>query len=135
MSRVQGTTRRRRRRRVRALGRLLFTGIFIRGAWDLVREPAPRAEQARRLGVPVSDRFASLCGAVMIGAALALQVPPLRRSAALVLALELPVFTAFGHRFWEYEPGPQRVQNRLHFFKNVSLEGAALYLLAAPERR
>ena len=115
---------------MKALGRLLFMGIFVRGAWDLFKDPTPRAEQARRIGLPISDQFASLCGAAMIGAAFALQIPPLRRPAAAFLALELPILTAIGHRFWEYEDGPLRTQNRLHFFKNVSLIGAAAYLAA-----
>src|SRR5919204_6683037 len=79
--------------RLKARGRLLFMGIFVRGAWDLFREPTPRAEQARRIGLPVSDQFASWCGASMIAAALLLQIPPLRRPAAVLLALELPIFT------------------------------------------
>jgi uncharacterized membrane protein YphA (DoxX/SURF4 family) len=116
--------------RVKLLGRLLFMGIFVRGAWDLFSEPTPRAEQARRIGLPVSDQFASWCGASMIAAALLMQLPPLRRPAAALIALELPIFTAIGHRFWEYEDGPQRAQNRLHFFKNLSLIGAATYIAA-----
>jgi putative oxidoreductase len=36
-------------------------------------------------------------------------------------------------RFWEMEEGPQRMQNRIHFFKNLSMIGSALYIAATAD--
>ena len=69
----------------------------------------------------------------MIAGAMALHVPALRRVAALSLAAHLLPMTWIGHRFWEMEEGPQRMQNRIHFFKNVSMIGSALYIAATAD--
>jgi uncharacterized membrane protein YphA (DoxX/SURF4 family) len=120
---------------MRRLGLLLFTAIFLGGGRELATDPGPRAERARKLGLPVSDQFASMTGWAMMTAALGIQLRPLRRLAALLLALELSVITFVGHRFWDVSPeaGPQRFQQRTHFLKNLSLVGAALYIFASAE--
>ncbi len=115
------------------LGLLLFASIFVTGGWAQIQQPTQRADQARKLGLPVPDELVQASGAAMIGAALALQIAPLRRLAALLLALQLVPITFVGHRFWELEPGPSRNGHRVHFFKNLSLIGAALALAGAPE--
>jgi uncharacterized membrane protein YphA (DoxX/SURF4 family) len=117
----------------RRLGLALYSTMFLLGGWGQVQQPTGRADQARKLGLPVEDDLVRASGWAMIGAALALQIPPLRRPAALAIALQLLLVTPIGHRFWEFEPGQQRTGQQIHFAKNVSLLGAALYL-AAKER-
>jgi putative oxidoreductase len=68
----------------------------------------------------------------MIAGALALQIKPLRRLAALLLALQLLPITYVGHRYWEAE-GPAQTQQMIHFFKNISMVGGALYIAFAEE--
>jgi uncharacterized membrane protein YphA (DoxX/SURF4 family) len=68
----------------------------------------------------------------MLIGALALQVTPLRRLAAAVLAGQLLLITFVGHRFWELEPGAQRGAQRVHAMKNLSLAGAAVFMAATP---
>ena len=58
---------------------------------------------------------------MMIAGSLGLQFPPVRRLAAVVLALQLVPLTYLGHRYWELEPGPARDMDEVNFFKNVSL--------------
>lgn len=117
---------------LKALGLALFTAIFFDGAWLQVAEPAPRAEQARRIGIPANEVLTRLNGIAMIGAALAIELPRLRRLMAAFLACDLLIVTIVGHRFWEQQP-PQRRGQRIHFFKNLSLAGAALYIAATTE--
>lgn len=117
------------------LGLLIFSAIFASGSWNLVAEPAPRAEQARRLGLPVPNGLVRWTGVVMLAGTAALQVAPLRRLAAALLALQLLLITAVGHRFWEEEPGPRRKAQQVHFSKNLSLLGAALFIAATPTPR
>ncbi len=111
---------------MKALGLLLLTGAFLTGGWGQLTEPTPRADQARQIGLPVPDLLVQASGLAMIVASLGLQLPPLRRLAALWLALQLVPITYIGHRYWELEPGPARDMNEVNFFKNVSLIGAGL---------
>lgn len=117
------------------LGLLLFSAIFASGSWNLLAEPAPRAEQARRLGLPVPNDLVRWTGVGMLVGTVALQVTPLRRLAAALIALQLLPITFVGHRFWEEGAGPRRRAQQTHFFKNVSLLGAALFLAASPTSR
>src|SRR3954452_696264 len=111
---------------MRPLGLLLLTGAFLTGGWGQLRAPTPRAEQARRIGLPVPDGLVQMSGLMMIAGSLGLQFPPVQRLAALWLALQLVPITYLGHRYWELDPGPARAMNEVNFFKNVSLIGAGL---------
>jgi len=114
------------------LALLLYSGQLLLGGWQQANEPAPRAERARALSWPVSDEIVRLSGSAMIAGAVALQIKPLRRLAALLLALQLVPITYVGHRYWEAE-GPAQGQQKIHFFKNVSMLGGALYIAFAED--
>lgn len=117
---------------VKHLALLLYSGMLYVGGWQQAREPGGRAERARSSGLSmVSDEFVQASGWGMIASAIALQVPALRRIAALVIALQLMPITYVGHRFWEMDEAAQRGQNRIHFFKNLSMIGGALYIAAS----
>lgn len=115
---------------LKRLALLLFTGIFVTGGWGQATAPGGRAETARKAGLPVEDQHIRLSGWTMIACSAALQIGPLRRLAGLILGLILVPATWAGHRYWELEPGQARNGQRVHFFKNLSLIGAALYIAA-----
>jgi uncharacterized membrane protein YphA (DoxX/SURF4 family) len=117
------------------LALLLYSGMLYVGGWQQAREPSGRADRARAIGLPVPDQLVQASGWVMILCATALQVPAVRRPAALSVAVQLLPITWIGHRFWEMEDGPQRAQNRIHFFKNLSMIGGALYIAATADSR
>jgi uncharacterized membrane protein YphA (DoxX/SURF4 family) len=108
--------------------------MFAVGGLQQVQEPTPRAERARAIGLPVSDDLVRTSGAAMMLAALGLQIRPVRRAAALLLALQLPPITYIGHAFWKLEPGQQRNTNKIQFFKNLTMIGGALYIALTPDR-
>jgi uncharacterized membrane protein YphA (DoxX/SURF4 family) len=114
------------------VGLLLFSAVFFDGGWRQLTEPEPRAEQGRRAGLPVGPAAVQASGMSMLLAALGLLIPPLRRWAALYLALQVPVLTWIGHRFWEHE-GQERFFDEVQLMKNLSLVGAALYIAAGWE--
>src|SRR5438105_2591095 len=99
------------------LALLIYSGMLYVGGWQQAHEPTGRAERARAMGLPVRDELVQGSGWAMIAGAAALHVPALRRAAALTLAAQLLPITWIGHRFWEMDEGPQRMQNRIHFFK------------------
>src|SRR5215207_9075532 len=118
---------------MKPLGLLLLTGAFLTGGWGQLREPTPRAEQARQIGLPVPNVLVRASGLAMIAASLGLQIPSLRRLAALLLALQLIPITYIGHRYWELDAGPARAMNEVNFFKNVSLIGAGLAIAGSKD--
>ncbi|MBV9252575.1 MAG: DoxX family protein [Acetobacteraceae bacterium] len=115
---------------LKRIGLLLYSAMLFVGGWQQAREPGGRAERARSSGLPIGDEFVQLSGWAMIAGAAALHLAPLRRVAALAIAAQLLPITYVGHRFWEIEEGPQRMQNKIHFFKNLSMIGSALYIAA-----
>jgi uncharacterized membrane protein YphA (DoxX/SURF4 family) len=112
---------------------LIYSSMLFVGGWQQAQEPGGRATRARSSGLPVNDTLVQASGWAMITAAAALQFQPLRRLAALAVAAQLLPITYAGHRFWAEEEGPQRAQQRIHFFKNVSMIGSALYIAATAD--
>src|SRR4051794_28941796 len=108
---------------LKRLGLLLFSAILISGGWGQMMSPGNRGERARKLGLPASDELVRLSGASLLLAAIGIQFRPLRTISGLLIALEIPVFTWVGHRFWEMEPGQARTAQRTNFMKNMSLAG------------
>jgi putative oxidoreductase len=114
---------------LRRLGLLAFTAIFLRGGYNQRTRAEMYSQRAQNVGVPASPDVVRAAGWAMQAAALGLQIEPLRRLSALVLALQLPIVTYIGHRFWEAED-QQREQHLTHFLKNTSLMGGALFIAA-----
>lgn len=115
---------------LRTLGLLAFAAEFVKGGLgqtELARAEG-HAKNAEKAGIPVTPEFVQACGWVMVGASVALQIPWLRRPAALVLAALLVPITYIGHRFWEIEDPALRRRNETQFLKNASMFGGALYI-------
>ncbi|QIG43885.1 DoxX family protein [Nocardioides anomalus] len=124
----------------RLLARPMLASMFIVGGLDSVRNARTKAEAAR----PVTDRVAPLLqravpqlpsdpaslvrlnGGVQVAAGLALATGRFPRLSAAVLAASLVPTTAAGHRFWEASDPAQKAQQRVHFFKNVSMLGGLI---------
>jgi putative oxidoreductase len=70
---------------------------------------------------------------VLAGAALTFGVAP--RLASAVLIGSLVPTTAGGHRFWEFQQGPERNTQRNHLLKNISIVGGLVHVLITPRRR
>ena len=118
----------------------MLASIFVVGAVQALRHPdlpAGKAEPvtdklvpaAKKAGIPLPEDPATLVrinAGVQIAAALGLATGKAPRISAAVLAASLIPTTAAGHRFWEHEDTTQRSQQRLHFFKNVSVLGGLI---------
>lgn len=121
---------------LRRLGQLCLGSVFVAGAADVLRDPAPRAAKAAALGLAGRLRTDDVTlvranAAAMVVGGLAVATDRLPRVAALGLAVSLVPTTLAGHRFWA-EPDPERRKNQqLHFAKNVGLLGGCLLLASA----
>jgi len=121
----------------RLIARPMLASIFVVGAVTALKNtagPAAKADAvtsrlvplARKAGVPLPqdpETLVKINAGVQIGAGLMLATGRAPRIAAGVLAASLVPTTLAGHRFWEVDDPAQRTQQRLHFFKNVSLVG------------
>ncbi len=126
----------------RLIARPMLASMFVVGGVNALRNADKLAVEAK----PVIDRLLPLItkaapqvpipqdpvtlvrinGAVQVAAALALATGRAPRLSSDVLAATLLPTTAAGHRFWE-EPDPTtKAEQRLHFFKNVSMVGGLL---------
>src|SRR5919112_6387579 len=130
----------------RMVARPMLASIFVVGAAAALKNtsgPATKADPvtsrlvplAQKAGIPLPEDPETLVrinAGVQIGAGLALATGRLPRLSAALLAASLVPTTAAGHRYWEIDDPAQRTQQRLHFFKNVSLVGGLM--IAATDR-
>jgi len=123
----------------RMIARPMLASMFVVGGINALRNAPALAAKSK----PVADRLVPLAqkampqaplptdpvtlvrvnAGVQIAAALALATGRAPRLSSAVLAATLVPATAGGHRFWEIDDPDQRTQQKLHFFKNVSLFG------------
>jgi len=124
----------------RLFARPMLASMFIVGGLDSVRN----AEQKAGAAQPVTDKMVPLLqrvlpqlpsdpatlvrinGAAQLVAGIALAAGKAPRISATVLGATLIPTTAAGHRFWEREDPAERAQQRVHFFKNVSMLGGLI---------
>jgi uncharacterized membrane protein YphA (DoxX/SURF4 family) len=133
----------------RVIARPMLASMFLVGGFNAVKNPdkvAPRAQ-------PVTDRLAPLLqkaapwlpsdpatlarlnGGLQLVAGTALAAGKAPRLSAAALALSLVPTTAAGHRFWEEQDPATRAQQRVHFFKNVSMLGGLIIATGDTEGR
>jgi putative oxidoreductase len=123
----------------RLIARPMLASMFLVGGFNAVRNADKLAVKA----APVADRVVPLVkravpslpipsdpvtlvrlnGAVQLTAGAALATGRVPRVSAAVLALSVLPVTAAGHRFWREKDPAVRAQQRVHFFKNVSMLG------------
>lgn len=115
----------------------MLASIFVVGAVAALKNTSGTAAKAdpvtsrlvplaRKAGIPLPEdpeTLVKINAGVQIAAGLSLATGRAPRLSAAVLAASLIPTTAAGHRFWEVEDPAQRTQQRLHFFKNVSVIG------------
>jgi putative oxidoreductase len=126
----------------RVIARPMLASMFLVGGVNALRNADQLAVRAK----PVTDRLlpmitkaapqlpvpsdpvtlVRLNGAVQVGAGLTLATGRAPRLSAAVLAATLLPTTAAGHRFWEEQDPTAKTQQRLHFFKNLSMLGGLL---------
>ncbi|QBX56468.1 DoxX family protein [Nocardioides seonyuensis] len=126
----------------RLLARPMLSSLFVVGAVNALKNAQASAARAK----PVTDKVVPMAQRAMPGApiptdavtlvrlnaaaqlagAAALATGRAPRLSAAVLAASLVPTTAAGHRFWEESDPATRSQQKLHFFKNVSVLGGLL---------
>ncbi len=126
----------------RLLARPMLASMFLVGGASALRDAPALAAKARpvtRKLTPLAEKavpqapvpsdpvtLVRVNAIAQIGAGLTLATGRAPRLSAAVLAATLVPTTAAGHRFWEEEDPAQRSNQRIHFFKNVSMLGGLI---------
>ncbi|HEX6148274.1 DoxX family protein [Nocardioides sp.] len=126
----------------RLLARPMLASMFLVGGVNALRNAPALAAKAK----PVTQRLAPLAekavpqvsmpenpvtlirvnAAAQIGAGFTLATGRAPRLSAAVLAATLVPTTLAGHRYWEEDDPAARSNQRIHFFKNVSMLGGLM---------
>ena len=120
----------------------MLASMFVAGGINSLKNTQAMADRAK----PVIDTFVPMVqsvvpgapiptdpktlvrvsGAVQVLAGLALATGRAPRLSSVALAATLVPTTFAGHRFWEETDPGSKANQRLHFFKNVSVMGGLL---------
>jgi uncharacterized membrane protein YphA (DoxX/SURF4 family) len=113
----------------------MLAAMFVVGGLDQLKHPSTKADTARPLveklapaiGLPDdTELLVRANGAAMVGAGALLALGRLPRLASTVLAATLVPTTVAAHSFWNEQDPKVRAQQKVQFFKNVSLLGGLL---------
>lgn len=125
----------------RAVARPMLSAIFVTSGVDQVSDPESHVPAAKDVTEPFQEaaegaipqvadaettQLIQLNGLVQVIGGLLLAAGKLPRLSALLLAGSLVPTTLAGHRFWEEDDPQAKQQQKIHFFKNVSLLGGLL---------
>lgn len=114
----------------------MLASIFIIQGLDTVLHPDGKVAAAEPVVRPLAERASfvpddveqavRINGAVQLVAGSMLALGRFPRVSALAIAASLLPTTYAGHRFWETDDKQERMQQRIHFLKNVSMFGGLL---------
>jgi len=113
-----------------AIGRILIALIFVSSGIEKFMDLGATASAIGSKGLPFANVLAVVTAIVEAGGGLLIIVGWQTRLVALLLAIFCAVAAYFFHDFWNQPPGPQHVNNMIHFMKNVSIIGGFLMLCA-----
>ena len=126
----------------RRIARPMLASMFLVGGISALKNApklAPKASDVTERLMPLVKKalptapipedpltLVRLNAALQIGAGAALATGRAPRLSSSVLALSLVPTTVAGHRFWAESDPTQKANQRLHFFKNISMFGGLL---------
>jgi putative oxidoreductase len=121
---------------VRRVARPLLASMFIVGGADALRAPGSKVPAADPIAPRIAEKLpylpedteqlVKINGAVQVVAGLMLATGRFPRLSSTLLAGSLVPTTLAGHRWWEEQDETRRAQQRIHFFKNLSMLGGLM---------
>lgn len=110
------------------LGRILLAFIFLQSAFDKSVRYSKNAAVMAAKGIPAARLLLLPAIAIMLGGGAMILLGWHARLGALGLAIFMLIALPFYHPYWRAAPG-ERMNELLHFAKNVALIGAMLYIV------
>jgi putative oxidoreductase len=113
---------------VELIGRIVFAIIFLDYGLTHLRQRAGTVAYAKSFDAPAPEITVPLTGVMMIAGGLLVGLGFWGDLGALLVILFLIPAAYFGHAFWSETDPIMRAGQRAHFFKNVALIGAAVFM-------
>ena len=112
------------------VGRILFALIFINSGFAHFAQREAMTGYAQFKKVPAAKLAVPVSGVMILLGGLSIVLGLWMDLGALLLAIFL-IFSAFMmHNFWTMDDATQKMNETVAFFKNLSMAGAALIILA-----
>lgn len=115
------------------IGRIVFGGFFLYSGINHFKQRKAMAQYVGSKNIPMPDVAVVASGAALVigGASILAGIKPKYGAAAIAgfLAGVSPIM----HDFWRVEDPNQRMQEMIHFSKNLALLGGALALMGVEE--
>ncbi len=114
-------------------GRVILGGYFIYNGVNHIRNRRVLAQYAGSKNVPLPDIAVTVSGLMLLagGGSILLGLKP-KAGAALIVAFLAGVSPTM-HDFWRAEDPNQKMNDMVHFMKNLALTGSALALMGVEE--
>jgi len=115
------------------IARVLLSAMFIRSGYQHLTRSKPMAEYAKAVGHIPAPQLAVVVSGLMLllgGAGILLGFHPRIGAALVFIFLVIAAFTM--HRYWEITDPMQRAGQDAQFWKNLTMAGAALWIVANP---
>lgn len=111
------------------LGRLLFSAIFITSGLNHFIQLDALTAYAQGSGIPEPRWAVLLSGAALVLGGLSVLLGVLARLGAAAIAIFLLCAAFMVHRFWLIADPVQAQDQLIHFMKNLSMAGGALFIV------
>ena len=110
------------------LGRVVFSLFFIMSGYGHLTKTGMMAQYAGSQGVPAPKLAVAVTGLMLVGGGLSILVGFEPRIGALLLVAFLVPTAVIMHRFWGVADAMMAQNQSIHFWKNMTLAGAALII-------
>jgi putative oxidoreductase len=111
------------------LGRLLLAALFVMGGFNKIGDFEGTAGYIAGKGLPIPQVLAALTIAIELGGGILLVLGWKSRWAALAIAVFTLLAALIFHNYWTF-PADQQMEQYASFWKNVSIAGGMLMVLA-----
>jgi uncharacterized membrane protein YphA (DoxX/SURF4 family) len=115
------------------IGRALFGGFFLYNGINHFRNRKMMTEYARSKKVPAADLAVIASGAMIAAGGLSLLTGVRPKVGASLISGFLLGVTPVMHAFWQHDDAQQKMNEMIHFSKNVAMLGGAMLTAAVPE--
>ena len=112
------------------IGRVLFVMLFLSSGFGHLAQANGMTGYAQARGVPLAKALVPVSGVLLIVAGLMILLGVWADLGALLLMAFLVPAALLMHAFWKETDAQSRQGEMIHFFKDLSLAGAALMLFA-----
>ncbi len=110
------------------LGRIAMGVLFVPSGFNKLMDPSRMTGMLAGKGFPAPMAWAYLAGAIELIGGIAVIVGFRTRTAALLLVIFTLAAAYLGHPYWTIESGANRVQQYIHFWKDIAIAGGFLYV-------